>query len=52
MRGDTAMNVGKALAIACMVLDVVACIGYAFDGDVRRAVYWGAAAVITASVTF
>lgn len=33
-------------------LDVAASAGYAFEGDVRRAVYWFAAAVLTWTVTF
>lgn len=35
-----------------IVLSVGSAIVYAFDGDWRRAVYWGAASVLTASVTF
>lgn len=38
-----------ALLIA---LDVGAAVVYAFDGDVRRVVYWLAAAILTATVTF
>lgn len=46
------MNVGKVLAIVSIVVSVCACVGYALSGDVRRAVYWGSAAMLTASVTF
>ncbi len=46
------MNTGKVLAIAVIVLSVGACIGYAWAGDARRAIYWAAGAVITSSVTF
>ena len=46
------INWGKAAAIAQIVLSVVACIGYGIKGDARKSVYWGAAAIITASVTF
>lgn len=35
-----------------IVLDVAAGIVYACHGDVRRAIYWGAAAVLTATVTY
>lgn len=35
-----------------IVLDVGAAWAYAFDGDLRRCVYWVAAAVLTACVTF
>ncbi len=35
-----------------LALCLVGCMAYALHGDVRRAVYWGAAAVITAAVTF
>jgi hypothetical protein len=45
------MNVGKLLAIANMSLAALACLGYLTAGDFRKAIYWGAAAVLTASVT-
>lgn len=35
-----------------IVLSVGSAIVYAFDGDWRRTVYWAAASVLTASVTF
>jgi hypothetical protein len=35
-----------------IVLDVAASVVYAFDGDVRRCIYWFAAAVLTASITY
>ena len=35
-----------------MALDLLAAAACGFDGDWRRAVYWTAAAVLTASVTF
>lgn len=35
-----------------MVLDVCAALVYGAQGDVRRAIYWLAAAVLTATVTF
>jgi hypothetical protein len=37
---------------AMLAMSVGAAIVYAFDGDVRRTIYWLAAAVITASVTY
>lgn len=33
-------------------LSIGAAVVYAYDGDVRRAIYWVAAAVLTAAVTF
>jgi len=42
----------EILPIAMIFLSAGACLAYASAGDVRRAVYWAAAAVITASVTF
>lgn len=42
----------KWFPITLMVLDVAAAVAYAFDGDFRRAIYWTAAAVLTATVTF
>lgn len=35
-----------------MSLDILAGIAYAFDGDLKRCVYWIAAAVLTATVTY
>ena len=35
-----------------IVLDVAAAIVYELDGDVRRTVYWIAAAVLTVTVTW
>ena len=46
------MNYGKTLAIVSIVVSVGACIGYLLARDYRRALYWGAAATLTASVTF
>jgi hypothetical protein len=46
------MSIGKLLAIANVLLATGACIGYLAAGDYRRALYWFAAALITASVTF
>lgn len=46
------IDFGKTLAVTLIALDVLACLGYAIAGDTRRAIYWGAAAVLTATVTF
>lgn len=35
-----------------IALSIGAAVVYAWAGDVRRAIYWTAAAVLTASVTF
>lgn len=35
-----------------MILDFIAAIPYAFNGDVRHAVYWVAAGVLTLTVTW
>lgn len=43
---------GKLLALITIGLNVCACVGYFYDGDWRRCLYWGAAAVLTSSVTF
>lgn len=42
---------GKTLAITNMILAAAACIGYLLVKDYRHAIYWGAAAVLTGSVT-
>jgi len=42
----------KLFPTILIVLDIFAGIVYARGGDIRHAVYWLAAAVLTASVTF
>lgn len=42
----------KIFPVIMIVLDVWAALAYCFDGDLRRAVYWLAAAVLTITVTF
>ena len=37
---------------ALIVLNLGAVVAYGLEGDWRRAIYWGAAAVLTAVVTF
>jgi len=41
-----------AFPIALIILDVGAAAVYLWEGDIRRTVYWIAAAVLTACVTF
>lgn len=45
------MTPGRWFAFALIGLDVCAAVGYGFDSDWRRAIYWIAAAVLTACVT-
>lgn len=45
------MNWGKTMAIAMMALSIASAIGYAAAGDYRRATYWTAASILTATVT-
>lgn len=45
-------HIGQKLALLQIGVAVCACLGYLFDGDYRCAIYWGAAAVLTATVTF
>lgn len=45
-------NFGKLFAIWMILWSVAASIGYLLQRDYRRAIYWAAAAVITASVTY
>ena len=45
----TRAQIFPALMIA---LDVFAAVVYAAEGDVRRTVYWMAAAILTVTVTF
>jgi hypothetical protein len=42
----------KLLPAVMTVIDVLAAVVYAANKDVRHTVYWIAAAVLTASVTF
>ena len=42
----------RAFPTALIILDVLASLVYLYFGDYRRAIYWFAAAVLTASVTF
>ena len=46
------MTRAQAFPAALIVLDVAAAVVYAVDGDVRRVVYWLAAAVLTFVVTW
>ena len=46
------MNWGDILAKLMILLNVGAGIGYFVHGDIRRGIYWIAAAVITGAVTF
>ena len=38
--------------VALIVLDIGAAIVYGFNGDIRKVVYWIAAAVLNITVTF
>ena len=42
----------KWFPILLIVIDGAASVAYLFDGDMRRGIYWMAAAVLTACVTF
>jgi Cdc6-like AAA superfamily ATPase len=42
----------QILPLALMAIDIAAGVVYACHGDVRRAIYWLAAATLTATVTF
>lgn len=46
------MRAALVLPVAMMVLSIGAALVYAYTADWRRAVYWTAATVITAAVTF
>ena len=48
--GDAAVT--KALPILLILIDLGSAVVYTFAHDPRRAIYWLAAAVLTASVTF
>lgn len=42
----------KVFPTVLILLDLGAAVAYAFAGDCRRAIYWIAAAVLTATVTY
>ena len=44
--------IARGFVLALIVLDLAAAVAFACEGDWRRAVYWFAAAVLSASVTF
>lgn len=46
------MRTQLILPTALIVIDVTSAIVYGWQGDYRRMVYWVAAAVLTASVTY
>ncbi len=49
--GTSKMDMAKFFALCNMFLSLAACLSYLIDGNWRLAIYWGAAAVITGSVT-
>lgn len=42
----------KLFAVIMIVLQGCASVGYFASGDLRRGIYWAAAAVLTGAVTF
>ena len=46
------MTSAQIFPTVMILLSLASCALYACNGDVRRAVYWFAAAVLTTSVTF
>lgn len=42
----------KLFPTILIILDVCAAARYAFDGDVRKVIYWTAAAILTITVTW
>lgn len=46
------MTRAHVFPVLLIALDVIAAGVYAFDGDVRRTVYWMAAAILAVVVTF
>lgn len=46
------MTFEKICPVLLIILDVVAAGVYGWGGDWRHCIYWAAAAVLTASVTF
>lgn len=46
------MTIAKIFPFVLILLDIAAAGVYAAHGDWRRLIYWTAAAILTASVTF
>lgn len=46
------MTRAQILPTVLMTIDVMAGVVYAFNGDLKRCIYWLAAAVLTATVTY
>lgn len=46
------MNWGETIAKLMILFNVLAGVLYFIQGDVRRGIYWVAAAVLTGAVTF
>ncbi len=46
------MNMTKIFPIALIILDLGAAVIYAWNQDWRHVIYWCAAAILTATVTF
>lgn len=46
------MTNGQIFPTVLIALDVAAASVWLYDGDVRRFIYWIAAAILTATVTF
>lgn len=46
------MTRAQVFPAALIALDIGAAVMYGLDGDVRRMIYWIAAAVLTCTVTF
>lgn len=47
------MKAQQVFPLILIVLDILAAVVYGFmDADIRKVVYWSAAAVLTISVTF
>lgn len=42
----------KLLPTILIIIDILAAIVYGIDGDYRRVIYWVAAAILTATVTY
>jgi hypothetical protein len=46
------MHITKIFPVILITLDVAAALVYCWHGDLKRTIYWLAAATLTATVTF
>ncbi len=49
---EMSLSIEKVFPCVQIVLSIAACVVYFHTGDIRKGIYWLAAAVLTSAVTF